>query len=509
MSIKWNAAIAAGLFTLAVTTGMPKVSAQEPARIPEIQQLMQRLENAESQIGQLQNQLQQTEGAAVVQVPSNSSGIEQVGATDSKELERIKNLESNVDKILGRFSKGTNWISPGHSGSTMKVFGRIHADYWSFPEDSDGVRAFEGGDPQSRIGFRRMRIGVKGDIKDNMFYKIEVDFAARNRTAFKDAYLGFKDIPFFQKVIIGQQKRPYGLDTLNSSRYNVFIERPFVVEALNQDARRFGIASHGVSEDLAWNWQYGFYNQRDLATQVNDINDHFQGQFAGRLANTIWYDESSGGRGYAHWAISGTVANSDGNSPNNGTQDNETRFRTRPEARTSGRWLNTGRIAGAKSYEILAAEAVVNVGSVQAVGEFMNVWVQRESVAGEDVQFYGAYGYVSWFLTGEHIPWNRKTGTIGRVKPFQNFFLVDTCDDCKGRGWGAWQVAARYSYSDFSDADILGGKGESLTIGVNWHWNPYARMQFNYIDGRISNRSVNGQTAGNYQVLGVRMMVDF
>jgi phosphate-selective porin OprO/OprP len=74
------------------------------------------------------------------------------------------------------------------------------------------------------------------------------------------------------------------------------------------------------------------------------------------------------------------------------------------------------------------------------------------------------------------------------------------------RGLGAWQVAARFSYSDLNDQDIIGGDGEALTVGLNWHWNPYARMQFNYIIGDIKREPLG---SGDYEIIGARMSVDF
>ena len=93
----------------------------------------------------------------------------------------------------------------------------------------------------------------------------------------------------------------------------------------------------------------------------------------------------------------------------------------------------------------------------------------------------------------------RTTGTLGRVKPFENFFFVRDCDCETKRGWGAVQVAARFSWADLSNEDVLGGEGESLTLGLNWLFNPYARMQFNYITGQISN---NAGLAGGPDVNG-------
>ncbi|HEY3392145.1 MAG TPA: porin, partial [Lacipirellulaceae bacterium] len=85
-------------------------------------------------------------------------------------------------------------------------------------------------------------------------------------------------------------------------------------------------------------------------------------------------------------------------------------------------------------------------------------------------------------------------------------------DDGVRSGCGAWQVAARWSYGDLADDDILGGVGESFTFGLNWLWNPWARMQFNYIYGDIHDNALNaagGVDFGHYHILGTRFMVDF
>ena len=249
----------------------------------------------------------------------------------SEQLDDVAELAGNKSIVVS-----------GSSKSTMKVSGRVHFDTWGFDDLDPTIGVFESGDstdpsdPDNRLGFRRLRFGVAGNIRDNMRYKIEMEFAGGNASEFRDAYLGWTDLPILQTLLLGNQKRPYGLDHLNSSRYNVFLERPFVIEANNQDARRLGLASYGVSENEAWNWRYGVYNQENVQSTGNYTADHLQLEITGRLANTIWYDEISGGRGYAHWAVSGTHADS---TPG---PDNEARWRTRPEARSRARWINTG-----------------------------------------------------------------------------------------------------------------------------------------------------------------------
>jgi phosphate-selective porin OprO/OprP len=435
---------------------------------------------------------------------------------------RIDVLESELAQLKKESADPGSSIASGHSQSKMKVVGRVHVDAWGFPRDSAGVNEIENENPafslQDRIGFRRMRFGVRGDLPSNMEYRIEMEFAGGNRSEFRDAWLGWNDLPILQKVLIGNQKRPYGLDHLNSSRYNVFLERPLVIECINQDARRLGIASYGVSENQRWNWRYGVYNQRLIQDEGNYTSDHWQGEFTGRLANTIWYDERSEGRGYAHWAISGTWADTDGLGATPPRAANEARFRTRPEARTRARWLNTGIIDGAEDYGMMGFEGVVNVGAIQLVGEYQNLWLNREAGFGNQVHLHGGYVYVSYFLTGEHMPWSRSSGTLSRIKPFENFFLVNRCSGGHGWGMGAWQIAARYSYADFNDEDIFGGVGESVTFGLNWYWTPYARLQLNYLIGEVRDRDSNNDedppgplnlVSGDYGIIGARAMVDF
>ncbi|MCG8449124.1 MAG: porin [Pirellulales bacterium] len=463
-------------------------------------------------------------------------------ATEEPTLEeRMANLEENYATLgenykklekdyKGLKKKMKTLAASGHGEATMKVNGRIHADLWAFSDSDASINTIETGNtalsPQDQFGFRRLRFGVKGDIWQTMVYKIEMEFAGGNDAEFRDSYLGWEELPCLQTVLIGNQKRPYGLDHLNSSRFNVFLERPFVIESFNQDARRLGVQSYGVSEDQAWNWRYGVFNQRLVQDEGTYRSDHWQLEYAGRLANTFWYDEASGGRGYAHWAVSGTYAEPDGTTGGD-RASNEARFRHRPEARSASRWLNTGFIAGADNYVLLGLENVWNFGALQLVGEYQNIWLERDAgTAGgdSDLRFDGAYIYVAYFLTGEYMSWKRSSGTLGRIEPLENFFLVDTCCDGVQGGWGGWQVAYRVSYADFNDDNIFGGRGLSHTLGLNWYWNAYARMQFNAIYGEIDNAAISdgdntrnaaGVTAagdiqsGDYTILGMRLMVDF
>ncbi|MEZ6120556.1 MAG: porin [Pirellulaceae bacterium] len=497
----WQLCLGACLATLPLCG---QASAQEA----DVSQLLNAIDQQNARIERLEQELHDARAPQVSAVGFRNWADEDEEEDDDSELaDKIKDLESSLEDLteeVDEFTGDKTIVHSGSSGSTMKVYGRIHADYWTFPQTSGDISNFEGGDdPEDRIGFRRVRIGVGGKIKDNMLYKIEMEYAGGNDVEFRDVFLGWEEIPFLQTVLLGNQKRPYGLDHLNSSRYNVFLERPFIIESFNQDARRFGLVSYGYTDDLAYNWRYGVYNQRLIQDEGNYIGDAYQLELAGRFANTIWYDEVSDGRGYAHWAVSGSYADPAGNAANN-----EARFRHRPEARSRNRWIDTGQINGASTYTLLGVESVVNVGAFQFVGEYQSVWLDRNAAIGNDLHFDGGYFYISYFLTGEHMPWDRTDGTLDRIKPFQNFWMVRSCDDDVEAGWGAWQIAARYSYGDLTDGNIFGGVGESFTFGLNWYWNANARMQFNYINGNISDRFAT-RDSGDYNIIGARFMVDF
>lgn len=433
--------------------------------------------------------------------------------------ERLSVLEEDFQKQLDAEKKAK---SDAKKKPTFKLGGRIHMDYWDFMENSPGIGFLEnndstspefGDDPEDRFLFRRIRMEFSGTLPQNMLWRMQLDFNNPAVAEIKDAYFGWNNLPGNQTFLIGNQKRPLGLDHLNSSRYNVFMERPLVVETFNEDARRVGAAMYGVTDDESVNWRYGIYNLENVNTDGRFIGDSLQLGGYGRLASSPWYDEASGGRGYFHFALAGAVAKPDGDNFANDTNANDGRFRTRPLARSNTRWLDTGRIAGADWYEVLAIESILNLGRFQLTGEAMTTFMQRDNTTagtGPDVNFSGFYVYASYFLTGEHMAYDRKSSTLARVKPFENFFLVDRLQGGTGSGLGAFQVALRYDYLDLTDEDIAGGVGQSFTLGTNWYWNAYSKVQTNLIYGDISDhRLVNGFDGGDYWILGTRFMCDF
>jgi phosphate-selective porin OprO/OprP len=77
-------------------------------------------------------------------------------------------------------------------------------------------------------------------------------------------------------------------------------------------------------------------------------------------------------------------------------------------------------------------------------------------VAASNVGFDGGYVQGSWVITGENRDY--KDGAFSRIKPNRPFSL-------KNGGWGAWEVATRWSTLDLNDDNIAGGDEQNYSLG--------------------------------------------
>jgi phosphate-selective porin OprO/OprP len=184
------------------------------------------------------------------------------------------------------------------------------------------------------------------------------------------------------------------------------------------------------------------------------------------------------------------------------------RYRQRPAVHLENRWADTGAIIPARDIDLLNPELAVVWGPLSLQAEWVQTFVKNDDRHNND--FYGAYVETSYFLTGEHRNYELGKGRFGRIKPLENF------DPGKG-DWGAWQLAARFSYLDLYDGFVQGGTLWTITAAVNWYLFPNARVMLNYVHGNLRDRTVL-PTGGNPRfddvngegdAVQVRFQIDF
>jgi phosphate-selective porin OprO/OprP len=128
--------------------------------------------------------------------------------------------------------------------------------------------------------------------------------------------------------------------------------------------------------------------------------------------------------------------------------------------------LTTGAIANASAAQVYSGEAAAGEGPLFFQGEYLHFNLDR-AVGLSSLQFAGWYAQASWTMTGEMRAYNPSTGSYGTIVPVHPFTSA-------GYGWGAWELAGRYSVTDLKDqlgfkTGIAGGAQVVYTVGLNWY----------------------------------------
>jgi phosphate-selective porin OprO/OprP len=342
--------------------------------------------------------------------------------------------------------------------------------------ENNGARDFSEG-----FYFRRARLGVEGSISRDFNYRLLLELGGSGTegpTRINDAWIAYTGLaPFtFQ---LGAFSPPANMDDGTTPEDLPFIERASVSEmsrALGGADGRIGL---GVKASGA-RWMSAF----TLTTRTAFDAEVFDSQLAavaragGLLATGADYN--------VHVGASGTYVISPADLGSSATPPRHAiRFRDRPEIRVdSTRLIDSGAI-DADHASVLGMEFGANWKNLYIQGEHFWFDIERNApTALDDPSFSGWYLQGSWLITGESRRYNAATGSFQSPRPIVPF--------ATGSGFGAWELAARYSRVDLNFREglagtaaapgaVRGGEQSILALGVNWYLNPNFKVMMNYL----------------------------
>ncbi len=353
----------------------------------------------------------------------------------------------------------------------FQVGGRVMIDTARYFDDNGTDKLHNGTE------VRRARLFMEGEVFNDWKFKNQIDFAG-NEVSMKDAWLrytGFKPTD----ITVGQFKEPFSLEELTSSKYITFMER--ALPNAFAPSRHIGAGVNYTGDDLtaAAGWFAG-----TTGNQPDNQNHNQENGGAVRLTWAPINDKEQ--HSLVHLGAAAAYSTPD---------NNQLRYRERPESHIANhRLVDTGTMNNVDHVTQWGLEAATVQGPFSAQGEYISVAVDRGNGM-SDPDFYGWYGYASWFLTGESRPY--KNGVFSRVKPKS---VVG-----KG-GHGAWELAGRLSKIDLEDSGVQGGEETDATLGVNWYATPSIRFMLNYVD--VIDQKQNGKSH-EPSLVEMRAQVDF
>ena len=460
-------------------------------------------------------------------------GIEGGGAAGTVlDPNQVGNLQARLDALEAQ----------GEALPLIRLSGFLQLEDALYSQNARALAYF--GDMQDGIGFRRARLQAIGKLTEFTGFTIEMDFAQTGRPSFIDVWGEKSEIPFFGTIRIGQFRQPGTMDSWTSIRHLNFLERSAPFQALDP-FRRVGIMAYSMSEDERTSWAYSvfgtgltFWNgttttyktfgDNSIGTQIGDNGGV---AFSSRITHLVHYDEPSDGRYLLHVGTGFLYAQLGGEGTS-GPFAKTYRSSAFPEfflgdpngggATAAGTplVLDTGRYL-ATDFSLYHLELAFNRGEFNFQSEVMLEPVNQ--LGGPLVLNSGAYMQCGYFLTGEHADYLKTAGVFDyNVDPFTPFF--GTGRKGRIRGWGAWELAFRWSYVDLTSRNLnpdnkrpaikpfqdppypqYGTLNES-TLAINWWWNRAMRVQLNWIH---SMPNYVGVGAVPFDIVGTRFQAEF
>lgn len=491
---------------------------------------IQRLENAIQRLeSQHQSELQQLQ-AEISQLKDQQNKTQQQVQIQATSQQEPKLVESPGHQFGMKSADGQNSIA---------ILARLHfdaADYYkTSPEGgAKGVGpGGQGGPLESGTNARRARLGIGGTFMGDWSYRLIYDFGGSSdsltsgvsgavSSGVENAYItyrGFHTPAYIIPVAIdlGYMDIPWTLDEATSSNDIMFLERSSSQVVATQFGGGDFRSGFGARANSNRYWASLYLTGPQSGAPHTGAN---VGNYA--LLSRASYQIVESENASLHLGVNvGHLFNARANSTATTSSSISTvnsntalALGDRPELRVDPTViLNTGNIP-ANSGTVAGIEAAAAYGPFFVQSEYFHYWVQQRpgginpsdgvaNAVSPTLNFDGGYLEASYSLGGRR-HYVKETGAYSGVIPTHSFSLSEG-------GWGALEIAARYSEINLNDqftpgsaphltGGINGGDQKGIDFGLNWYPNLNVRFMFDYIHtdvGKLYKPTTNGTASAS------------
>jgi len=389
------------------------------------------------------------------------------------------------------------------------------------------------------VNLRRARIGMIGKFMGDWNYALIYDFGGSSDgfagtasvggvpvgflpggalSGVENAYLSYTGIkPFGGTLAIegGIMDLPITLDEASSSNDIPFMERaaPGVISRFATDDFRSTVGTRWFN-DVFWAGGYVTGPTTGAIHSASSVNPNGTTEQLGAAARVAGQVVS--GKDYSLHL--GADAQFLIDPPHNLVTKAQTlTFSERGELRIDPTTLiSTGAIANVSGAQVYSVEAAATYGPLFFQSEYFWFNVDRNAATGlppfgaPSLKFEGGYAEGTFILTGETRKYNPAAASYLGVVPEHPFSLA-------GGGWGAWEIAGRFSTVDLNDQlatanGVAGGRQTIYTLALNWYVNRNVRFMFDYLHGNIGKQispTNFGDAGARFDALAMRTQVAF
>jgi phosphate-selective porin OprO and OprP len=465
-----------------------------------------RIQALQQQLEALQNEITDLKRA---QTDQAADAKKQIAEIQDRTAETEKQVKSNAKVSM---ANGRPTFSSADGNFTASIRANIQTDFGYYMQ---GRRAASlGSDLSSGANVRRAQLGVQGKVFGDWSYNFLYDFGgAGYETPGKIlyAYLQYDGLAPFA-VRVGAFAPAYSIEDQQSSSELMFLERNTPTNMVRNVAGSEGRL--GVALIYAGDTAFGSLAYTASKIAETGANDEQQA-LVGRASYMAINDKENDfhlllGGGFMHvFKLPDALANGQ-----SGTQHTLS-LSDMPEITVddnSAKLISTGTL-GAGHFTAWNLEMAGNYQNVFLQGAYSGIQVSRATTAytvyssptlsttvkakPRSNDFSAWYLQASWVITGESKAYVASTGTFSIPKPSKPLSLANG-------GWGAWEIAVRYSDTDLNDGAndtsglltgwtnagvktytfynaVRGGEQRNVALGINWYPNNALRFQLDYM----------------------------